>query len=454
MPLDLFFKDSVIPDVFFELPKTQCRTLKWTLCTYENIRDDMELLSTEVLEDLVLMHDRDYFSDDEDDDDGPTTSPKLTLFGDSTPRLQSVSLYGLHWAPNNRFSTVTQLLIGYCFWSHPVTTILNLLGGTPQLVDLVLSGMLQKQRGEAESVGRAGRVCLKDLRRFALHNVGVAGDGVALLLSKLDLSPQTIIVANGARCNSSADGPWISAALSRLNLGFVKPTRMHLVSCAMSRKFRQPGKLLLSVVAASRHGGLFSPGRLVSLVDQGYRFSDVFPLSQVQDLCYLESFYMNVEDPWSSRMWSSILSELPALEQLTVLGRNLPHIAQGLEDSHKSGEGSEHDQQPICPRLTRIVVFLSSQDPHVGEVMARLAAIRDRLPFSKVTVGYLPGYYHDRWTFNWGYHPCPFEAEYVDYKDVPPMETPWPDHPELPELPTVYWPTIAQWTDYYCRLPR
>jgi len=363
------------------------------------------------------------------------TTVGTTIFGDSTPRLRSVSLCGLTWVPTNRFITVTRLLIGHCFWSHPVSTILNLLSGTPQLVDLILSGMLHEQREEAH-VGRARNVHLTSLRRFSLQDIGPANDDIASLFSKLVLPRQAVVLLNNTEY-SATNGRWIPEMLFRFDLNFTRPTTMRLRFYRTQRSHRIAGRFRLSVVAASQHGGVMLTKEALTPVDQSYRFASIFHLSQLQDLRYLEApSPMEAEGPWPSRMWSSILPELLALERLTIFGRSLPDIAKALDS-----DGPVRMQPRLCPQLSRIVVLLSFGDPRVDNTMAALVAIRGRLHFSHVTIGYLRDYRCER--RYWQSEDDLFDsAEYVDYEEVPRMETPWPDQPDLPALPRMYWPKI------------
>jgi len=191
MPLDISLHGHAVPEVLLDPPNVRCRALEWSQCTEDSVTEDGWLLalSSEVLEDLTLSHQKVHASE------VPETPMRITLFGDSTPHLRRVSLCGLTWAPKNRFVTVTQLLIGHCSWSHPVSTILDLLNGTPQLVDLVLSGMLSEQQ-EVVVLGSARKVHLRNLRRLCFHNTGTGSHDIVSFFPALTLAPQTVVLVN------------------------------------------------------------------------------------------------------------------------------------------------------------------------------------------------------------------------------------------------------------------
>ncbi|KAH9840775.1 uncharacterized protein C8Q71DRAFT_741159 [Rhodofomes roseus] len=359
-----------------------------------------------------------------------------TLFGNDTPHLQSVSLFGLDWVPLNRFVTITQLLIRNCSWSNPFSTILGVLSGTPQLVDLVISEMTDGQPGEAAAESEAaGKIVLKGLRRLALRDIGA--QDVAQLLSRLELGPQTVIVMNESDVLVSGHIGVLPEGLSHFPL--MMPTQMQLTLCHGGHCM---GSQELSFVAVNQNAGVILRERRVVPVDKGYDFlTRIFQLSCLRDLWYLETCYhLPGNTPWPSRAWSSILPELIAVENLWIFDSSLPHIRHSLDDIDWRAEAT-----PICPQLARITILLSWRSAPVDEVMAHLIAIQKRLGFRYLTVGYLPQYAEATRCRSDG-DPHFDSVEYVHFDTMPPIVPPWPDLSLLPDLPRACWPSIQDET--------
>ncbi|KAH9931286.1 uncharacterized protein B0H18DRAFT_1116448 [Fomitopsis serialis] len=434
MPLDISLRGHGVPKVLLEPSNVRCRALEWSQCTEDSITKEGWLLalSGEVLEDLTLSCHEVRASE------RPETPMRIMLFGDSTPHLRSVSLCGLTWAPKNRFITVTQLLIGHSSWSHPISTILDLLSGTPQLVDLVLSGMLSEQQ-EVVVLGGARKVHLRNLRRLCFHNTGTGSHGIVSFFPALVVAPQTVVLVNN---ESATFERWTPEILLPFDLS---PTTMQLRFHLTPYSYREVGRLQFSIIAASQHCGIILTRKSIVPAHQGYRFANIIDLSQIQHLRYFEALQFGViggspPPPWASWVWSSILPELSALERLTIFGRSLPDIAKALD-----GDGLVRMQQGLCPRLSRIVVLLSHRDPLVEATMAKLVTIRERLQFSCVTIGYLSDYRHERW-YQQSEDYLFDSVEYADYERVPGMKTSWPDQSDLPALPSAYWPEIETYS--------
>jgi len=207
---------------------------------------------------------------------------------------------------------------------------------------------------------------------------------------------------------------------------------------------REVGRLRFSIIAACQHGGIILARKSIVPAHQGYRFASIIDLSHIRHLRYFEALHFDViggsPPPWTSWVWSSILPELSVLERLTIFGRSLPDIAKALD-----ADGLVPTQPRLCPQLIQIVILLSYGDPRVKDTMAELVTIRERLHFSCVTIGYLTGYRHEKW-YQQSEDDLFDSVEYVDYEDVPGMKTPWPDQPDLPALPSAYWPKLETYS--------
>ncbi|KAH9923807.1 uncharacterized protein B0H18DRAFT_1013482 [Fomitopsis serialis] len=429
-----------------DIPNPRCKALHWVSCRHHIIAQSRQLpISGADLETLVLGG-------------NPTcachtqplplrSSQDTTLFDDDTPRLRSVSLVGLTWVPMNRFSTLTQLLIGRCVWRHPVASILDLLRDTPHLVDLVLSNMFQRPPDEPNIPEVAGKVRLRSLRRLALRNIG--DRSIALILSKLDMASQSVTVIGHwiPRRSFGNMGRELPEGLSRLTC--MRPIGMHLRILPASREDQVHGQghLTLSIAAVNEHAGVLLKDKVVRPNRLRYDFpASVFQLSHLHDLWCLDTRHCPRKDPWPSRLWSSLLPELTAMENLTIFDSSLPHIVQSLN----TPESVLMRGWSLCPRLTRITVLVSRRYLPINEVMSKLAMIRERIRFSHITIGYLPDYTgtrlsrSDRDRLDESY-------EYLDLDGVPPVSPPWPDQSQLPDMPAAYWPSFERWSS--CMAP-
>ncbi|KAH9923812.1 uncharacterized protein B0H18DRAFT_449064 [Fomitopsis serialis] len=367
----------------------------------------------------------------------------MTLFRNDTPHLRSVSIVDLSWVPTNHFSTITQLLISRCPWHNPVATIVNLLRNTPQLVDLVLSGMHPRLPAEASIREGTEKARLHSLRRLALRNVGPRV--IAPLLSELDMASQCVIVMSDFGEFHSI--PFrdlrrdISHGLPECLSGFalMQPTIMHLrLFEPASIADRDQPNFTLSIAAVNEHAGVLLRDKHVLPTGLVYEFpTTVFQLSRLQDLCCLDTRNFSTADPWPSRMWSSILPELTATKNLTVFESSLPHITQSLNYIDWAA--------PLCPHLARITVLLPHKAVRIDEVMLELVSLRERMHFPHVTIGYLPEYTGMRPSQS--EQDCHFDSvEYLHLDKVRPVVPPWPDHSRLPDMPPAYWPPFEQWS--------
>jgi len=448
IPLDVTLHGSEIPKIVWNIPGPHCRTLCWSECTYDVICACGYLLSetNDTLEDLTITDyyevDDDDFDDSDDDDSSQlVATPTVKLFSDSTSRLRSVSLYGLTWVPEDRFSTITELFIGRCAWSNPVSKVLNILRDTPNLVDLILSETLDHDRElREEATDKLEKVHLPSLRRLSFHSISAGSGSVALLLSKMVLTHQATVLVYDTRGFSAQDvqDDWLPEALCRYGLNVVEPTSMQL-------QFFQPslsdGNLLVSVCAVNQCGGLLLRKKFLRPVLMGpdwrYRFADFFMLRQLRDLRYLEqnSIYYERNPQWPVRMWSSLLPEMEELRQLTVYGHSLRHIARAIAD----GDCLER-VETLCPRLSRITVLLSTASPALDSIMTTLATIRADIPFSSITIAYLPDYSSGRRYQS--AHDSRFKSvKHCAYDGVPTLRAPWRRrNTDLPDLPMAYWP--------------
>ncbi|KAH9931294.1 uncharacterized protein B0H18DRAFT_991018 [Fomitopsis serialis] len=450
VPLEVTLLGSEIPDIMWTVPAPHCRTLSWSECTYDVICTCGYILSesSDTLEDLTITDDG-YYEDDEDDEDDandddssqPAAAPTVKIFSESTSRLRSVSLCGLTWVPEDRFTTITTMFIGRCAWSNPVSTVLNILRDTPNLVDLVLSDTLDHDKElREEGADQAGKVYLPSLRRLSFHDISAGSASVALLLSKLILTHQATVLVYDTRGSSAQDvqDDWLPDALYRYGLDVVEPTSLQLQFFQTPPGGLSDGNVSMSVWAVSQRGGLLLRNKCLRPVPMGpdwrYCFADFFRLRQLRDLRYLERRVYPKESLWPVRMWSSLLPEMEELRQLTVYGHSLGHMARAISD----GDWLER-VEALCPRLSRITVLLSGASPPLDSIMTTLSTIRADIPFSSVTIAYLPDYYRVRYQ---SAHDSRFKTvKHCAYDNVPTLRAPWRRrNSDLPDLPMAYWP--------------
>ncbi|KAH9836820.1 uncharacterized protein C8Q71DRAFT_61464 [Rhodofomes roseus] len=455
IPLEVTVYGSTVPTLTSMFPNPPCRLLLWFRCSWNNVRRHGKSLSSagEVLKTLILDSNDDDSDDDadnnngdgdeSDDDESQFAAPrKITLFGDSTPCLETVWLTGLAWRPMNRFITAIQLLIDDCDWPNPISNIMDLLNGTPALQVLVISSTQNHWgtwRGETALIEAQGRPRLERLRRLHFRDIDGGEDGIALLLSKLD-APQAVVVVNDARASES-EAQWLRLpeALSRLNLELMKPTNMELTF------HLKLYKVFVTVIVASRHGGLLLKKKHLlynTPADRSYRFASVFNLSQVRDLRCLDRVHVR-QSLVAVRMWSSMLPGLAELEHLMLYSRSVWYIAHALNDGDWLAR-----VKPLCPRMERIIVLMESDArPPFADVILKLARIHEDIPFCGVIIAYLPDYGDER-VYQSEHDSLLPSIEYVDYDEVPPMETPWHDHLDSVDfhLPSAYWPSLAEWS--------
>ncbi|KZT04590.1 uncharacterized protein LAESUDRAFT_813964 [Laetiporus sulphureus 93-53] len=296
---------------------------------------------------------------------GATPDGSLTLFDNHTPCLERLSLSCHCWLPSNAFAKLTFLVLDRCLSSNAYIKLRSLLGGTPNLVDLILRGVIdssyERYVGAETEPAHMKPVSLARLRRLLIECMRAGAiDYVfrdARLNEDLSVSIKDMIRSDGQRFLEVVSG-WSLNAMKQ-------PKQLHF----------QPH---VAIVAGASSGLRFEDWNCTTLQDwTAFNWPQALSLSSISHLCTFDRY---ARRPPGLERVRNLLRQMTALETLSVDIEVLTKIVDALTLFR------DPTDPPLCRALTTLRIAIR-KDSDCDIILDSILPRRAQLGIKHLYVG-------------------------------------------------------------------
>ncbi|KZT08308.1 uncharacterized protein LAESUDRAFT_757555 [Laetiporus sulphureus 93-53] len=287
------------------------------------------------------------------------------LFNNHTPCLERLSLTYMHWLPSNVFAKLTFLALGHCNVPKAPINLRSLLSGTPNLVDLILRSVADRDNPHHQEQIEAADtkpVSLARLRRLLIEYMWA--DVIDYVFRDAQLNED---VSVSILCEKKCDDD------QRL---------LELVSTWSLNALKQPKELHfqphVAIVTGASSGLRFEFWESMTLEDwTKFKWLWMLPLSSISHLCMLEWDACGVPSLEGVR---SLLRQMTALQTLSVNIEVLTKIVDALTLFR------DPIDRPLCSTLTTLRITIVD-DSDCDIILASILPHRAQLAIKHLYIG-------------------------------------------------------------------